>query len=39
MGTDEVIQRLSGNRWLDLPRDRVEQFIQGLDWLLAGKPA
>ncbi len=39
MGTDEVIQRLSGNGWLDLPRDHVEQCIQGLNWSLAGKPA
>ncbi len=39
MGTDEVVQRLSGNGWLDLPRDRVEQFIQRLDSLLAGKSA
>ena len=31
--SDEVVSQLGGNEWVDLPREKVGQFIEGLDRL------
>lgn len=35
----EVVAQLGGNEWVDLPCEKVGQFIEGLDRLLGGEAA